>query len=349
MAGQAAGRKASEPSGTAPRDHQPTKELGEPCEVRIGQPIVQSAKVLETGLGRHAGGAPPARPAPAGCARPQSRDASSDAWAASAGVHRRAALRHPHGEDERQPRPLLPLRAEVVHGAGTAWAMALPSMRRRSAAARHRRSRGVPHAARPQTDRYRATSASPGTNSGRTFHTCSNSSSSSVHAGQAAAAHEHALAAEFTRRTRLKSITLRTGPSHEMASSGSSRYRWASRAYSTAETTLTSSSPLGHRGSVPWARHPRARRRAARAPVDGAVDGVAVDVRDATDAHQARRPSGRREFGRRSGRRRRSMSIEVAHDLIERIALGRHLPGPANERSRSGATSPAAWSRPTAW
>jgi len=40
-----------------------------------------------------------------------------------------------------------------------------------------------------------------------------------------------------------KSRTLRTGPSQEMARSGSKTYRFASRAYSTAETTLTSRLP----------------------------------------------------------------------------------------------------------
>jgi hypothetical protein len=39
------------------------------------------------------------------------------------------------------------------------------------------------------------------------------------------------------------SETLRTGPSHEIARSGRRRYRCESRAYSTAETTLTSSVP----------------------------------------------------------------------------------------------------------
>ena len=45
----------------------------------------------------------------------------------------------------------------------------------------------------------------------------------------------------------LNSMTLRTGPSQEIARSGRSKYRSQSRAYSTADTTLTSSDPSAMR------------------------------------------------------------------------------------------------------
>ena len=129
-------------------------------------------------------------------------------------------------------------------------------------------------------------------------------------------------------------MTLRTGPSQEMARSGSSRYRRVARAYSTAETTLTSSAPARHRAI-------ERRRDAAHqfgverhdAAVDRPVDRVAVDVRDAPDAqHHSSRRRRRFRCPRAPARPARRTSRST---LIERVALGRHLAGAADEGEQS--------------
>src|ERR671921_243078 len=115
---------------------------------------------------------------------------------------RRGAQRHPHGEHEGQPGPLLP------HGAEVVGVRVLP---REVTGAGAEQQRGVPDDATLVIElRVTSTRRADRLAAGR----------------------------------REKSITLRTGPSQEIARSGSSRYRAASRAYSTAEMTLMSSAPF---------------------------------------------------------------------------------------------------------
>ena len=87
---------------------------------------------------------------------------------------------------------------------------------------------------------------------------------------------------------RENSATLCTGPSQVMARSGSRWYAAAFRAYSTADTTLTCSSPAASRSfssdAVPVTSSAGTLTRPA---IDRAVDRVAVDPRNATQPHAA--------------------------------------------------------------
>src|SRR5678815_178782 len=90
-------------------------------------------------------------------------------------------------------------------------------------------------------------SASPATKSGRACQTFSNSSSTSATLVIELLLTMTRLPSSSSAAERENSMTLRTGPSQEIARSGSRRYRLASRAYSTADTTLISSVPSAMR------------------------------------------------------------------------------------------------------
>ena len=235
--------------GHAAGGGEPAEELGEAGEMRVRQPVVEVAEVRVAR--RHAERRCASRASPASasrCARPQSRDSSSRACTASASA--RSASRRATHTANTNGRPV-----HCFHSAPRSCER--PGRGPAGAQVQRRVADDEPRVVRLRSSAARSAGfGAHGAKSGGTCQTCSNSSSSSatcvIERG-----HEHRGPLEFVERSREEHHAAHR-PVARDREVGQQEIRAASRAYSTAETTLTSSSPAASRSlSGGGGRHQR--------------------------------------------------------------------------------------------